>query len=382
MIYLDNSATTYPKPPEVIRAVQNAVRNYGFNPGRGGYRQSIQTAQKVYEARESIAGFFRAPSPESVIFTPGCTHSLNTVIKGVLQPGDHVVISSLEHNAVVRPLYQLSENGMITYDTADVVIGNDEATIKNFRNAINQKTRMIICAHASNVFGYCLPVERLCALAHSYQILFCLDSAQSAGLFPIDIEKDGYDFVCCPGHKYLYGPMGIGLLLIGHDNDIRPLVAGGTGSLSSQAATPDFYPDRLEAGTQNIAGIFGLKAGVGFVQKQGVERIYSKEKRLIDLLYRSLNNSDRLRFVGREDGRDDAYAPVLSFTVNGIDSETVVRELSEQYRIAVRGGLHCAPLAHKALGTSENGVIRVSPSVFTSVDDINILRKALRKYTK
>ena len=291
MIYLDNSATTYPKPSQVIRAVQNAVKNYGFNPGRGGYRQSIQTAQKVYEARETIASFFHASSPESVIFTPGCTQSLNMVIKGVLKHGDHVVISSLEHNAVYRPIYQLSKMGEITFDIADVVIGDDEATISNFRNAINRRSKMIICTHASNVIGYRLPTERLCALAHSYDILFCLDAAQSAGVFSIDMMNDGYDFVCCPGHKYLYGPMGIGLLLIGNDSKVEPLIAGGTGSVSSQPDMPDFYPDRLESGTQNIAGIIGLKAGVEFVKQQGIQEIYRKESRLINNLYRSLKNS-------------------------------------------------------------------------------------------
>ena len=382
MIYLDNSATTYPKPPEVIRAVNGAVRTYAFNPGRGGYRQSLVTAQKVYEARESIAAFFHAPSAERVIFTPGCTQSLNMVIKGVLKQGDHVVISSLEHNAVVRALYQLSEKGSITYDLADVVIGDDDATLSNFRRAINKRTRMIICTHASNVFGYRLPVERICALAHSYQILFCLDAAQSAGIFSIDMKNDGYDFVCCAGHKYLYGPMGIGLLLIGNDNDIEPLVAGGTGSVSDQFSMPDFYPDRLEAGTQNISGILGLKSGVDFVKKRGIKRIYAKETALLDTLYRSLKDSERLRFIGRTEKRENAYAPVLAFTVKDTDSETVVKELSDQYRIAVRGGLHCAPVAHNSMKTLETGVIRISPSVFTTANDINILLQALKKYTK
>lgn len=377
MIYLDNSATTYPKPPQVIRAVQNAVKAYGFNPGRGGYRQSIQTAQKVYEARETIADFFHAPSPEAVIFTPGCTQSINTVVKGVLNHGDHVVISSLEHNAVYRPLYQLSRMGEITYDIADVVIGDDEATINHFRHAINQHTRMIICTHASNVNGYRLPTERLCALAHSYGILFCLDAAQSAGVFPIDMIDDGYDFICCPGHKYLYGPMGIGLLLIGNDNTVLPLIAGGTGSVSAEPDMPDFYPDRLEAGTQNISGILGLKAGVDFVRQNGTDRIYHKESRLIDSLYRSLRHYDHLHFIGRADAREGAYAPVLAFTVDHKDSETVAEQLSQQYQIAVRGGLHCAPLAHKALGTIDSGVVRIAPSVFTSAEEMNILYHAL-----
>ena len=379
MIYLDNSATTYPKPPQVIRAVQQAVRSYGFNPGRGGYRQSLQTAQKVYEARETIAAFFHAPSPEAVIFTPGCTQALNTVIKGVLDHGDHVVISSLEHNAVYRPLYQLSEIGEITFDIADVVIGDDEATLSNFRNAINRRTRLIVCTHASNVIGYKLPTERLCALAHSYGIPFCLDAAQSAGVFPIDMVNDGYDYVCCPGHKYLYGPMGIGLLLIGNDNRIAPLIAGGTGSMSAQPEMPDFYPDRLEAGTQNIAGILGLKAGVDFVMSHGIERIYQKETRLIEGLYRSLKRHDKLHIIGREDDREGVYAPVLAFTVDGTDSESVAVKLSEQFNIAVRGGLHCAPLAHKALHTLDSGVVRISPSVFTSTDETAYLQRVLSR---
>lgn len=380
MIYLDNSATTYPKPLPVIRAVQNAVRFYGFNPGRGGYRQSLQTAQKVYEARETVASFFHAPSPESVIFTPGCTQSLNMVIKGVLKRGDHVVISSFEHNAVYRPLYRLSETGEITSDIADVVIGDDEATIANFRNAITRRTRLIICTHASNVIGYRLPTERLCALAHSYGILFCLDAAQSAGIFPIDMMNDGYDFVCCPGHKYLYGPMGIGLLLIGNDNKVEPLIAGGTGSVSSQPDMPDFYPDRLESGTQNIAGILGLKAGVEFVSRHGIGEIYQKESRLTERLYSSLKNSDTLHFIGREDKRARSYAPILAFTIIDSDSETVAESLSQKYQIAVRGGLHCSPLAHKALQTLDQGVVRISPSVFTSANEVSILQNALRSF--
>lgn len=379
MIYLDNSATTYPKPPQVIRAVQQAVRSYGFNPGRGGYRQSLQTARMVYEAREKIAAFFHAPSPEAVIFTPGCTQALNTVIKGVLHHGDHAVISSLEHNAVYRPLYQLKEVGKITFDIADVVIGDDEATLSNFRNAINRHTRLILCTHASNVIGYKLPTERLCALAHSYGILFCLDTAQSAGVFPIDMVNDGYDYVCCPGHKYLYGPMGIGLLLIGNDNRIAPMIAGGTGSMSAQPEMPDFYPDRLEAGTQNIAGILGLKAGVDFVMSHGIERIYQKENRLIERLYRSLKHYNKLNIIGREDDREGVYAPVLAFTVDGTDSESVAVKLSEQFNIAVRGGLHCAPLAHKSLQTLDSGVVRVSPSVFTSADETAYLQRVLSR---
>lgn len=379
MIYLDNSATTYPKPPEVQRAVQSALRNFSFNPGRGGYRQSLTVAQKVFEARETVRSFFNLPTVESVIFTPGCTQALNMVIKGTLKRGDHVVISSLEHNAVARPLHQLQEKGWITYSVADVAVGDDEATLQNFRNAVNQKTRMFICTHASNVFGYRLPTERLCALAHSYQILFCLDAAQSAGVFPIDMQKDGYDFVCCAGHKYLYGPMGIGLLLLGNDSDVDSLIEGGTGSMSNELDMPDFYPDRLEAGTMNTAGVFGLQAGIRFVERMGMDHILQKEKKLIAVLYDRLKNYSQIRLY-RNTVSEQYDAPVLSFTVEDVDSESVVRYLSEHGDIAVRGGLHCAPLAHRKMGTEDGGTVRISPSVFTNQADIQLLLNSLRKF--
>ena len=379
MIYLDNSATTYPKPPEVRFAVHNAIRSYGFNPGRGGYKQSLTTAQRVYEARETVSAFFHAPSAENIIFTPSCTQALNTVIKGVLTKGDHVVISSLEHNAVARTVHHLQKAGIITYSVADVVIGNDEQTIENFREAINPRTKLFICTQASNVFGFRLPTERLCALAHSYRILFCLDAAQTAGLFRIDMQADGYDFVCCAGHKYLYGPMGIGLLLLGNDTMLAPLTDGGTGSASAELSMPDFYPDRLEAGTLNLPGILGLQAGIQYVRSKNPEHILIKEKKLIRELYRQLSDYRYIRLFADADTIDNA-APVLSFTAEDADSETVVRYLSEKYDIAVRGGLHCAPLAHRMMGTLDSGTVRISPSFFTTQNDIRVLLHSLKKY--
>ena len=379
MIYLDNSATTYPKPPEVLRAVQNAVREYSFNPGRGGYRHSLKTSKKVYQARETIRNFFNAPSVESVIFTPGCTQSVNMAIKGILKRGDHVIISSLEHNAVVRPLHKLKEQGIITYSIAKAAPEDDEKTIQNFRDSINQNTRMIICTHASNVFGFRLPVERLCALAHSYGILFCLDAAQSAGILPIDMEEGGYDFVCCAGHKYLYGPMGIGLLITGKDITVDSLIEGGTGSVSSELSMPSFYPDKLEAGTLNIPGILGLEAGIQFVDRQGIGNIYEKESHLIHYLRDRIKDFRHIKiFDNSNDNHFDV--PLLAFSAEDTDSETVAAYLSEKYDIAVRGGLHCAPTAHASMGTSERGIVRIAPSVFTTQADMNMLVNSLRKF--
>ncbi len=373
MIYLDNSATTYPKPLAVYQAVNNAVSIYGFNPGRGGYRQSIRASEKVFDTRGIIKKFFNVSSEENVIFTSGCTQSLNTVIKGVLKRGDHVVISSMEHNAVLRPVQKLSDNGIISYTVAEITGDNDE-TLENFRKAINSRTRLFICTHASNVFGIRLPVERLCALAHSYNIMFCLDAAQSAGVLPVDVQGDNYDYVCCAGHKYLYGPMGTGLLLINNDTLLDTLTEGGTGSQSAEAEMPLFYPDRLEAGTANIAGIIGLGAGVGFVSKRGIDNIYKKETRLIKAIKERLNTLDKVTVYPNYDG-----APVLSFDMKGVNSEDIARYLSERSDIAVRSGLHCAPLAHKSMGTIDKGTVRISPSVFTTENDIKLLFNSLRK---
>lgn len=377
MIYLDNSATTYPKPPQVIRAVHEASSRYGFNPGRGGYRQSLKTAEKIYNIRTKAKEFFGVYDETGVIFTSGCTDALNTVIKGVLHKGDHVVISSLEHNAVVRPLYRLKEQGIITYSFAESG-KNDEETLQNFREKINSHTRLMICTHASNVFGTRLPVERLCALAHSNGILFCLDAAQSAGIFDIDLSRDGYDFVCCAGHKYLYGPMGIGLLLLGNDRIIDTLREGGTGSESSSFEMPRYYPDRMESGTLNVPGIIGLGAGLSFVSRRGIDRIYRSESAWIRQLYRQLSSITSIKLY-TEESKLDRNAPVLSFTVNGKDSEEIARILGESYDISVRGGLHCAPLAHQTMGTSETGTVRIAPSIFSTENDRLLLVNSLRK---
>lgn len=377
MIYLDNSATTYPKPPQVIRAVHEASSRYGFNPGRGGYRQSLKTAEKIYNVRTKAKDFFGVYDETGVIFTSGCTDALNTVIKGVLHKGDHVVISSLEHNAVVRPLYRLKEQGIITYSVAESG-KNDEETLQNFREKINSHTRLMICTHASNVFGTRLPVERLCALAHSNGILFCLDAAQSAGIFDIDLSRDGYDFVCCAGHKYLYGPMGIGLLLLGNDRIIDTLREGGTGSESSSFEMPRYYPDRMEAGTLNVPGIIGLGAGLSFVSRRGIDRIYRSESAWIRQLYRQLSSITSIKLY-TEESKLDRNAPVLSFTVNGKDSEEIARILGESYDISVRGGLHCAPLAHQTMETSETGTVRIAPSIFSTENDRLLLVNSLRK---
>lgn len=375
MIYLDNSATSFPKPNSVIRAVNESMRYYSANPGRSGHTMSVKCAQKIFECRESVCRLFNIDDESKVVFTAGCTQSLNTVIKGVLKPGDHCVISCLEHNSVLRPLQKLKSKN-ISYTVADAHPTDSDKTLESFRQAINEKTKLIVCTHASNVFGFRLPVERLCALAHSYDILFCLDAAQSAGVLDIDIGKYNYDYVCCAGHKGLYGPMGVGVLVINTDVLPDTLIEGGTGSESQNLNQPDFTPDRYESGTLNVQGICGLKKGIDVILNMGVRNIHRLEMNHTTRLYDGLSRLSKVKLYTKRPVSDD-FAPVLSFSVDNLDSEKVAAYLNNRYGIAVRAGLHCAPLAHRYMKTIDSGTIRVSPSIFTTNKDINTLVYAI-----
>lgn len=379
MIYLDNGATTFPKPQAVSRAMLSAVRD-AANPGRGGHRLSLQASRLLYECRENAARLFDMENPERVIFTLNCTAALNTVLHGVLKPGDHVVISSLEHNAVARPLKALSKQG-VSYSVAAVTEGDDDATLAAFRAAIRQNTRMIVCTHASNVFGVRLPVERIGALCRLYGLLFCVDAAQTAGVLPLSLRDGDIDFLCTAGHKGLYGPMGTGLLLINSDAPLAPLMQGGTGSLSADLEQPSLLPDRFESGTPNLPGIAGLSQGIRFVQSRGVERIFSHELALTARLYDMLQAIDGVTlYTSRPEPAH--HVPVLSFNIAGADSEAVAAQLGERYGIAVRAGLHCAPMAHRAYGTLEGGTVRAVASAFTTHEQIRYFANSVYKISK
>lgn len=376
MIYLDNGATTFPKPKSVINSVNFALKN-GANPGRGGHRLAVKSSEIVYNSRKTLAEFFNINNPENVIFTLNCTEALNIVIKGVLKQGDHVVISSLEHNAVLRPIEKLKNRG-VSYTVAEAVERDNEKTLNNFRNAINEKTRLVICTYASNVFGIKLPVERICALCHQYGILTCVDAAQAAGVVPIDLSDSSIDYLCLAGHKSLYGPMGTGALIINSDIIPDSLIEGGTGSNSDNYSQPEILPDRFESGTQNLIGIAGLSSGIKFIKSKGVLNIYKKELDLIKKAYSGLKRLSNIRLYTEEP--DINYnVPVLSFNVDGVDCETVSEILSEKFNIATRSGLHCAPLAHKSYNTIDTGTVRIVPSVFTTENDINSFLYAVKK---
>ncbi len=377
MIYFDNGATTFPKPVSVINSINTANKRFGANPGRGGHKLAIKASELVYNARKVTAEFFGVSNPEKVIFSLNCTTAINTVIKGLLNPGDHVIISSLEHNAVLRPLDKLKAKG-ITYSVAQVIEGDNDETLSNFRNAINEKTKLLVCTYASNVVGIKLPVERICSMCHQYGILCCVDAAQSAGTVPIDLSDSSIDYLCVSGHKGLYGPMGIGALIINCDVIPDSLIEGGTGSNSIDYAQPLILPDKFESGTNNFSGIIGMGEGIKFVSSYGQMKIYKKEIDLLRHVYDKLKLMKNIELYTQRPNID-YYVPVLSFNVKGKNSEEVADELSSKYNIAVRAGLHCAPLAHKSIGTLNTGTVRVVPSVFTTNYDINSLISAVYK---
>lgn len=381
MIYFDNAATTYPKPTAVISTMQNAMYMYGANPGRGGHDMAFQTAQKIYEAREMIASFFHLSNPEGVIFTKNCTEALNTVLWGISKPGGHFLSSSLEHNAVARPLEAIQRAGICHWDTADIG-ETEEETIEHFKKAIQSNTIAIVCTAASNVFGIRMPLEKLGRLAKEKGLFFIVDAAQGAGIIDLDMQALGIDFLCAPGHKGLYGPMGTGFLLCNNTEKLLvPLMQGGTGSQSMSLLQPDVYPDRLESGTLNVPGILGLAEGVRFVKNRGIENLYQQEMQQIFRIYDALSSSPQIELYENIRNSDKKFVPLLPFNIRDKDSEEVGLRLAED-GVAVRAGLHCAPLAHKFYHTEEQGTVRICPSVFTTEKDVNSLLNSIFKIAK
>lgn len=344
MIYLDNGATSFPKPPWVIRAMERAVVRCA-NPGRGGHRPAMEAAQTVYRCRERAGKFFGCP-PEQVAFTGNCTQGLNIAIRSLVAPGESVVVSGFEHNAVIRPLHAL--DARITVAGRKLFDPHD--TLNAFEDALKKRPAAAVFTHVSNVFGYVLPVEEIAALCRRYGVPFVLDAAQSAGAEEIDLEKLGAAYIAMPGHKGLQGPMGTGLLLCGRTP--VPLVYGGTGTESASREMPEYLPERLEAGTVNVPGIAGLDAGIAWVMAQGRERIRRREGLLARHCAQEMEKMGLRVFAGQHQGG------TVSFVPKGDCEETA--QLLGQRGICVRAGLHCAGLAHESAGTLETGTVRVS----------------------
>ncbi len=375
MIYFDNSATTYPKPLQVSGAIFNAMKKYGANPGRSGHTMSRISGEELERCRKNAALMFGAQDYRNVVFTLNCTQALNIVIKGLLKPGDHVVTSCIEHNAVMRPLKKLEDLG-VTYTAVKVYPGDHEKTLDSFRKGMTANTALIVCTHASNVWGIRLPVERISALGKIYGIPVLVDGAQSAGLLPIDVEKMGIDFLCLAGHKGLYGPMGTGMLITHEADKLNTIIEGGTGTDSMKLCQPKEMPQKFESGTPNMPGICGLSAGIDFVRSKGIKEISSHENKLILYLYDNLKKINGVKlYMPRPE--IDFFVPLISFNINGYVSDEVGKIL-DQNRIEVRTGLQCAPMAHEFGGTSETGVVRVSPSAFNTKAEVDKLLEVVQ----
>lgn len=370
MINFDNSATSWPKPLRVRKAAEEAMVRYGGNPGRSGHRLSIETAEAVYRARQTAAGFFGAET-ENTVFTLNCTHALNLAIKGIAGSGGHIIISNLEHNSVARPVHALSKSGG-EYDIAEID-HDDNVTLGNFERLIRPDTKAVVCTLGSNVTGRITPCKKIGELCRRNGICFIADGAQACGVIDIKLSQ-GINILCTAGHKSLYGPPGTGLLLSDGSFPIAPLMEGGTGSTSLELDQPDFMPDCLESGTVNTCGVIALGEGIRFVSDMGTDRIFTHETALCKRFIDGVKDLDNV-VIYRDKGR---YLPIVSFNIKNLTSNETASMLSDA-GYALRGGLHCSGLAHKAIGTAPEGTVRFSPSVFSTTAEVDGLIKAVKK---
>lgn len=375
MIYLDNAATSHPKPETVYKKVDETLRHVSANPGRSGHRLAIEADRTIFDARESIARLFNIEHTDRIIFTPNATGALNLAITGLLKPGDHCITTAMEHNSVVRPLKFLSLTGV---EVTKVPVSREGAVDpEDIGASIKESTKLVAFTHASNVIGTITPAKEIIEKAHGKGVLCLLDAAQTAGSVPIDVEELGVDFLACPGHKGLYAPQGTGFLYIAPHVKLRPILFGGTGSRSDLESMPDFLPDRHEAGTLNTPGIAGLGAGAEFLAATGVENVRRHEVSLCSRLISGLKEIAGVKVYGVSD--PEKRASVVSFNIDGVDPAAVGNLLDSDYDIAVRVGIHCAPDAHRSMGSYPVGAIRMSPGFFTTEGEIDQAVQAVRE---
>ncbi len=374
MIYFDSGATTLEKPASVRWAMARAV-NTMSSPGRGSHQATRLAEETDYACRTAAARLFGVEDESNVIFTSNATHGLNIAIHTLVQPGSRVVISGYEHNAVTRPLHAIPN---VTLTVLDTPLFQPERMVEELKEALGHGADVVICNHVSNVFGCIQPVEEMAVLCRNAGVPFLLDASQSAGILPVRMDVLQAAFIAMPGHKGLYGPQGTGLLLCNHE--VLPLLYGGTGSLSKLQTMPDMLPDRLESGTHNMPGIAGLLEGIRYVQRTGVEKIAAHERRLTAQAVELLRNTEGIRLFWCDGFRHQTG--VLSFIVEGVDCEEMGEAMASR-GIALRAGLHCAPLAHRTVGTLKTGTIRFSPSAFNTSAQVmqfaQILQSTLRK---
>lgn len=377
MIYFDNAATTLRKPPCVVQAITEAMCSLG-NAGRGTHDGTLSAARIIYDARAALAQLFGAESPERIAFTSNATQALNTAIKGIVRPGDHVITTALEHNSVLRPLYELEDQGVqLTIIPADVM-GN--LCYEDFEHAIRPDTRAIITTHGSNLTGNLLDIGRIGAAAKRHNLIYIVDASQTAGVFPIDVKNMHIDVLCFTGHKGLLGPQGTGGIYVREGVEVRPLLSGGSGVQTYLRSHPKQMPTALEAGTLNGHGIAGLGAAVRYILETGQEHIRRKERELMWEFYTRVKEIPGINIYGDFAAGD--RCAIVSLNVRDYDSGEVSDVLSAEYGIATRPGAHCAPLMHKALGTVEQGAVRFSFSHYNTKEEIDCAINALREIAK
>ena len=375
MIYLDNAATTQKKPPQVLAAVMEAMENMG-NSSRGTHGGALKSARSVFSARAAVAKLFNAPGPEQVVFATNATEALNIAIGGLFSKGDHVITTALEHNSVLRPLYRLEAEGVISLS---IVPADKRGCVDygDFHRLIRPETRAIVCTHASNLTGNALDLYKIGTIAHENGLLFVVDSSQGAGVLPLDMEAMHISVLCFTGHKGLMGPQGTGGLCVAEGVDIRPLKVGGSGVQSYSHTHPEEMPTRLEAGTLNGHGIAGLGAGVEFLLETGISTIHAREVELAKRFYEGVKDVPGVKIYGDFSSWD--RTAVVTLNIGSYDSGEVSDALWEDYEIATRAGAHCAPLMHMALGTVDQGAVRFSFSWFNTEAEVDTAIRAIKE---
>lgn len=375
-IYLDNSATSFPKPPAVVKAISDYLNKYAASPGRSAHTLSVRAARAVFETRELLAAFFNLDDSERVVFTANATLALNMAIKGLLKKGDHVIISHMEHNSVYRPLRWLEQQGLIEISIADCdkagYIRQDQ-----LKTLFKPNTKMLVAIHGSNVSGAVQNAGEIGRLCQQHDCLFLLDAAQTAGFVPVDMQKDCVDILVFTGHKKLYGPPGIGGLCIGKNVQIETFVHGGSGSHSELDTHPTAYPDRLEAGTPNSLGIIGLQSGLRFVLEKGLENVRASQLELTQMLLDGIRQLEQIVLHGPENTVN--RLPLVSLNIRGMLPSELARRLDTEYGIMVRSGLHCSPLAHQTMGSYPQGTVRFSIGAFNTESDVQKTITALKE---
>ncbi len=380
-VYCDNGATSFPKAPGVGDAIKEYIESVGGNVNRGTYSSAINAGFVVLETREMLAELFAFDKPENVVFTRNITESLNTIIKGLLKEGNHVVVSSVEHNAVMRPLVKLQETKNVEFTRIQCnKLG--EIDLNDIEDAIKDNTKAIIMTAASNVCGTALPIKEIGDICKKNNIIFVVDAAQTAGVFDMNMKEMNIDILCFTGHKGLLGPQGVGGFLINDEivNQVDSFIEGGTGSKSDEEIQPSYMPDKFESGTPNIPGIYGLNASLKFIKEVGVENIHKKEMMLTEKFIKGMEKIDDRFIVGKRDVENRTAVVSLDFI--GMDNGIICHELDSNYKISTRPGMHCAPSAHKTLGTFPQGTVRFSFGYFNTEDEIDYVLDSIKKVIK